>query len=55
MVFFTYENKMMSGLSSNPDFAKFVTETKPDNRQLKVEKGPNYSYYISTEVKKKDF
>jgi len=53
--FFSYSNKIMSGISSNNEFAKYITDTKPDNRQMKVENGPAYSYYTCTEATMKKF
>lgn len=54
--FFNYRNNFMQGISSNEEFNNLIKETKEDDRKLKVEKGEApYSFYLSTERKKKDF
>ena len=46
----------MQGISSDAKFNKIITEMKPENRELKTEKGQApYGYNISTVRKKTDF
>lgn len=54
--FFNYRNNFMQAISSNAEFNTAVTETKEEDRIMKVEKGQQtYNFYISTERKKDDF
>ncbi|PCJ22916.1 MAG: hypothetical protein COA97_12700 [Flavobacteriales bacterium] len=54
--FFTYTRGIMQAISSNVDFNSAITETKPDKRKSKAEKGQeSYQYMYSTERKKRDF
>ncbi len=54
--FFSYTRGIMQAISSNVDFNTAITETKPDKRKSKAEKGQeHYQYMYSTERKKKDF
>jgi len=54
--FFTYTRGIMQAISSNSEFNTAITETKPDKRKSKAEKGQEpYQFMYSTERKKKDF
>lgn len=54
--YFSYTQNLMQGISSNEAFNQPIRDTKPEDRNLKVEKGQMpYTYYISTERKKSDF
>lgn len=54
--FFTYTRGTMQAISSNADFNTAITETKPDKRKSKAEKGEEpYQYMYSTARKKRDF
>ena len=54
--FFTYTRGVMQAISSNAEFNTAITDTKPDKRKSKAEKGQEpYQFMYSTERKKKDF
>ena len=54
--FFTYTRGIMQAISSNQDFNSAITETKPDKRKSKAEKGQeSYQFMYSTDRKRKDF
>jgi len=54
--FFTYTRGVMQAISSDIDFNAAITETKPDKRKAKAEKGQEpYQFMYSTDRKKKDF
>jgi hypothetical protein len=54
--YFNYKQNVMQAISSNAQFNTIIKETKADNRTLKSEKElPQYTYTISTEMKKKSF
>ncbi|NVO02474.1 MAG: hypothetical protein HXX09_07190 [Bacteroidetes bacterium] len=54
--FFSYSSGLMQAISSDAKFNKIITEMKPENRELKTEKGQApYGYNISTVRKKTDF
>jgi hypothetical protein len=54
--FFSYTRGLMQAISSNVDFNSAITETKPDKRKSKAEKGQDpYQFMYSTLRKKKDF
>jgi len=54
--FFTYTRGTMQAISSNVDFNADITETKPDKRKSKAEKGQEpYQYMYSTKRKQRDF
>lgn len=54
--FFNYTRGMMQAISSNSEFNTAITETKPDKRKSKAEKGEQpYQFMYSTDRKKKDF
>lgn len=54
--FFSYQNRVMQAWSSHKEFIQIITETKPQNRKLKTDKGEApYSYYLSSERRVKDF
>jgi hypothetical protein len=54
--FFNYTRGIMQAISSNSEFNTVITETKPDKRKSKAEKGEEpYQFMYSTDRKKKDF
>ena len=54
--FFSYTRGVMQAISSNVEFNTAITETKPDKRKSKAEKGQEpYQFMYSTERKKTDF
>ena len=54
--FFNYKSGVMQAVSSSKEFNNAIMNTKPDNRQLKVENNlPAYQYTIAPESKKKSF
>ncbi len=54
--YFSYSNNMVQAISSNPEFNKMITETKPEKRRLDpADKKPGISYNISSEPRKKKF
>ncbi|MFA5780999.1 MAG: hypothetical protein WC868_01895 [Bacteroidales bacterium] len=54
--YFNYKSNVMQAISSSTEFNTAIKETKSDKRTLKSEKDlPQYSYTISTEMKKKTF
>ena len=54
--YFNYKSNLLQAVSSNAEFNKAITDTKPDKRQLKSEKGkPAFSYYIAGKSKKDAF
>ena len=54
--YFNYKQNVMQAISSNAQFNTIIKETKADNRTVKSEKDlPQYTYTISTEMKKKAF
>jgi hypothetical protein len=54
--YFNYSRGLMQSISSAPAFNDVITQTKPDKRTQKGEKGEEtYRYNISTVKKKKDF
>ena len=54
--YFNYTRGLMQAFSSDNQFIKFIEDTKPEDRQLKTEKGQQpYRYSRSTERKVKSF
>jgi hypothetical protein len=54
--YFNYKQNVMQAISSSTQFNTIIKETKSDNRTLKSEKDlPQYTYTVSTEMKKKSF
>jgi len=54
--YFSYANGLMQAISSSKEFNDFITNAKPDSRQLSARDGQRaYSYYISTARRKDAF
>ncbi|HRS54299.1 MAG TPA: hypothetical protein P5250_06305, partial [Bacteroidales bacterium] len=54
--YFNYTRGLMQAYSSDKQFIKYIQDTKPEDRELKTEKGQQpYRYSLSTERKVKSF
>ncbi len=54
--YFSYSNNIIQTISSEPEYNKIITETKPEKRRLDPDDGkPGLTYTIGTERSKKKF